>query len=333
MERIVTLPKTGAVTTISVAAPAGLLLYNDHDTASVTVSTSAAVSPHAGIVIRPKGQISWRADGEPIYGVSNSPIDLPILITDDIGELASPLDVAVATATRLASAGIPNVGLTESLYDARAIRNDRTNEFYVPIPLMGYSSLIVDVSPRQSAPLIVYQCLGDNPGAPVVYRKNVPMAGRGVIMSLPVVGTKLWFSADVYVRLLGTNRTLEFEILDRDTFRKFGSFVDFPITFPRGINTPLGSLDGVGSEFFVHGGGMVTCRTYIKGSAAGIFTCKTANGAFDIISSREMIPGDTNGTFTVGSTALSFPPGVHEICYKPEVAGNHVLDISVIPER
>lgn len=333
MERIITLPKTGAVTTVSVSAPAGLVLYNDHESASVTISTSAAVSPNAGIVIRPKGQVTWKADGEPIYGVANSPLDLPLLVTDDIGELASPLDVAVATATRLAAAGIPNVGMTEQIYEGDTRSNPVTIEHYVPIPLLGYSSIIVEISVRQSTNVTVMQQMTTVAPGAMLYRKNIPISGSGVVMSLPVVGQYLWFSEKVYVRVLGTNRTLEFSIMDRDTFRKFGSTAAYPTTFPRGVNTPLPALDAVGSEFFIHGGGMVTCRTYIKGATAGIFTCLTANGSIDLISSREMSPGDSTGTFGVGIVGLALPPGVHSICFKAEAAGTHVLDISVIPER
>ena len=339
MESRVTLPGTGAVTTMSVAAPDGLILYNDHDSASVTISSSGSVFPGGGIVIKPKGTVRWTSPGEPIYGVTGAGFDVPILLTDDVGELASPLDVAVATAQRLSAQGIPNVGLTEELFRGSVPFSNDGNMvggvYRVPVRLLGYASVIVQITTEPETTLGVMMGMG-NPTTIMTSSKQLSMMGTTIRLQMPVTGEYLIFSQSVNIILLGTNRDLPFEILDRETYAKF-SLLNYTTT---GVQFAWLSYVGAQNNVmtpFTHGGGMITFRTYLKGDVSGIFQCYTPQGNFDIISSREMSAGDAAGTFGVGVVGMAIPAGSIAFRFRTGAAGGtsatYTCDISVIPER
>lgn len=320
MESIVTVSKTGAVTTLSVMAPAGLLLYNDHDTASVTISSSAQIIPGAGITIKPKGTVRWSAPREPVYAVTGSGIDVPILVTDEVGEVASPLDVAVATATRLTSEGIPSVMLSDIVYDARPVTNPLPAwGLYFPVKLSGYASvlmyLVADSNTAHRYELYWRNERADGgytTGARITFpRSNV----SGVVISIPVQGEYLFINTSAHVTIVGTNRELEQKNVYESGISRYARNGAWNAGDTLMLTGHTANADG---DYFYHSGGPFTLSTYCAKPGGiqieGIFKVAVGGYTTDLCHTNQMA-ASPQGNGVVNQFTRYLPIGAYRFFF------------------
>lgn len=337
MESRISIPGTGAVTTMSVAAPDGLLLYNDSDIASVTVSSSAAVSPGSGIVIRPKATVIWTSPGNPIYGVTEAGFDVSILMTDDVGEMASPLDVAVATATRLAASGIPSVTKIEELWSGNAIANGNSSSsdtaFYFPgVNISRYASLVITFYNVDDQQVVISQ---RNANSQVIapssrYSVFISTSGTGTF-NFPVTGNTLLSSSGGYYIIYGTNRTVPFSnalTTGLARYQRVGSWTSGNAVYLEGFYG-----DG---EYFKHSGGKVMLRAFLAKSGStqltGVFRVNLGPLYLECMESSQMTPTPVGNGIT-GTIEYYLPPGNFYWEFMPTSTVSGRAEITVINDR
>lgn len=342
MQLNVPVDPSGQVVTLSVNLPTGATIYNDHDAQTVYVSTQPIAG--GGIPVKPKSSITWTADGQAAYAVNPGPAHVSLLVTDEAGDVASPLDIAVATASRLAATGIPSVMLNQLVYDG-PVESTGAWGMRVPVRLDGYASVTVMISKDQlTGDVFRFQwrnSKGNNAsGEPTyttgpVYEYQVT-TNSAAILTMPVMGEWLFINDSCRMQVVGTNRTLPYADALQSQSGRYDRVAPWTANTKYDLNGRSTNYNG---DYWSHSGGDIMMRSFVASSGGvqlkGTFGVYLSGGvALELFETNEMA-AHPKGTGVSSTKVVSLPPGCFKWWFEPtnSFTGNVRCEMTVVNAR
>lgn len=143
-------------TQLSGSTPDNYTIYNTDTANAVWIANKNSVKPSLGMRLGPLGTLNWQKTSGLAYACVDTGVAAPVVlnVSNDITDIVNPVDVATATAIAILAHGVPNVILTETLFNGGLANNGS-----ISMDVSGQGCVIIHIRQNSGAAINVgIQC-------------------------------------------------------------------------------------------------------------------------------------------------------------------------------